>query len=172
MGLYLCLYVPVNVSWLLGLSHTNSRCWPIYVLNRCASNFYKVFGGHMSFFGATGTPVLDFWWHLLWVSKPEWVLPYSLFCRGECNVHSLRSTSGATLADVHRRLPPHMHVQRWDLVRIRTGNPFWLSHKWASSCATVRFYPHEFKKSCASRIRIGCKKCCCEWTFTEIDIFM
>ena len=23
--------------------------------------FYKVFGGHMSFFGATGTPVLDFW---------------------------------------------------------------------------------------------------------------
>ena len=22
---------------------------------------FKVFGGHMSFFGATGTPVLDFW---------------------------------------------------------------------------------------------------------------
>ena len=33
----------------------------------------------MSFFLATGTPVLDFWWRLLWVSKPEWVLPYSLF---------------------------------------------------------------------------------------------
>ena len=43
--------------------------------------FFKVFGGHMSFFGATGTPVLDFWWRLLWVSKPEWVLPYSLFLR-------------------------------------------------------------------------------------------
>ena len=27
----------------------------------------------MSFLGATGTPVLDFWWRLLWVSKPEWV---------------------------------------------------------------------------------------------------
>ena len=26
----------------------------------------------MSYFGATGTPVLDFWWRLLWVSKPEW----------------------------------------------------------------------------------------------------
>ena len=26
----------------------------------------------MSNFGATGTPVLDFWWLLLWVSKPEW----------------------------------------------------------------------------------------------------
>ena len=22
------------------------------------------------------TPVLEFWWRLLWVSKPEWVLPY------------------------------------------------------------------------------------------------
>ena len=32
------------------------------------------------FCGATDTtdsPVLDFWWSLLWVSKPEWVLPYS-----------------------------------------------------------------------------------------------
>ena len=33
----------------------------------------------MSFYGATGTPVLDSGWRLLWVSKPEWVLPYSLF---------------------------------------------------------------------------------------------
>ena len=30
-----------------------------------------------SFCGATDTPVSDFWWCLLWVSKPEWVLPYS-----------------------------------------------------------------------------------------------
>ena len=27
--------------------------------------------GHMSIFGATYTPVSDFWWRLLWVSKPE-----------------------------------------------------------------------------------------------------
>ena len=54
----------------------------------------------MSFLGATGTPVLDFLWRLLWGLKPEWVLPYSLFCRSECNVHSPRSTSGATLADL------------------------------------------------------------------------
>ena len=47
--------------------------------------FLFFFGGHMSFFGATGTPVLDFWWRLLW---------------GKHNVHSLRSTSGATLADL------------------------------------------------------------------------
>ena len=31
----------------------------------------KIWGGHMSFRGATDTPVLDFWWHLLWVSEPE-----------------------------------------------------------------------------------------------------
>ena len=35
-------------------------------------------------FRATGTPVFDFWWHLLWVSKPEWVLPNLLFA--EANV--------------------------------------------------------------------------------------
>ena len=54
---------------------------------------------HMSFLGATGTPVLDFWWRLLWVSNQERVLPYSHY-RSECNVHSLRSTSGATHADL------------------------------------------------------------------------
>ena len=59
--------------------------------------FLSIFVGpiHMSYFGGTGTPVLDFWWHFPWVSKPEWVLPYS-HCGGKCNVHFLRSTSGAT----------------------------------------------------------------------------
>ena len=33
--------------------------------------YFKIFGG------ATDTPILDFWWCFLWVSKPEWVLPYS-----------------------------------------------------------------------------------------------
>ena len=32
--------------------------------------------------------------------KPEWVPPYLLFCRGKCNVQSLRYTSGATCADL------------------------------------------------------------------------
>ena len=50
----------------------------------------------MSFWGATGT----LFWISGRVSKPEWVLPYSLFCGGECNVHSLRSTSGATCANL------------------------------------------------------------------------
>ena len=37
---------------------------------------------HMSYFGATGTPVLDFWWRLFWVSKPKWVLPYFMCTAG------------------------------------------------------------------------------------------
>ena len=47
------------------------------VLIRRYSSF--IFGGYflMSYMGAAGTPVLDFWWYLLWVSKPEWVLQYS-----------------------------------------------------------------------------------------------
>ena len=45
--------------------------------------FFNVFGGHIhiSYFGATGAPVLDFWWCLLWVSKPGWILHYSLLQR-------------------------------------------------------------------------------------------
>ena len=31
----------------------------------------KNWGGHMSFCEATDTPILDFWWRLLWVSEPE-----------------------------------------------------------------------------------------------------
>ena len=45
----------------------------------------------MSIFGATGTPVLDFWWYLLWVLKPEWVLPYS-HCGGNCMFPNTYST--------------------------------------------------------------------------------
>ena len=56
--------------------------FPAIVWNLCEScDFIKFFfffflnnfGGHihMSYFGATDTPVLDFWWRLLWVSKAE-----------------------------------------------------------------------------------------------------
>ena len=34
----------------------------------------------MFFYEATDTPVLNFWWRLLWVSKPEWA---ALFALGE-----------------------------------------------------------------------------------------
>ena len=49
----------------------------------------------MSHFGATGTPVFDFLWRHLWVSKPKWILVYSLY-GGKCNIHPVGSTSGDT----------------------------------------------------------------------------
>ena len=77
--------------------------------------FFNFFVGHMSICGATDTPVLDFWWRLLWVSKPEWVLPYSNFAEAYVIIRSLRFTSGATPLPVYNasiaasRLP-HMRV--------------------------------------------------------------
>ena len=57
--------------------------------------FYKIFGGRVFFCGSTDTPVLDFRWHLLSVSKPEWATLFPLG-RGTCDVHSLRFIYDAT----------------------------------------------------------------------------
>ena len=45
------------------------------------------------------THVLDFWWHLLSASKLEWAALFTLG-RGICFSHSLRLTSGGTLANL------------------------------------------------------------------------
>ena len=50
-------------------------------------------------FGATDTPVSNFWWRLLWGSKPEWAALFVLG-RGICVTCSLRFTSGVTSADL------------------------------------------------------------------------
>ena len=68
----------------------------------------------MSIFGATDTPVLDFWLHLLWVSKPEWAALFA-FGRGIHDIHSLRFTSGATplpvyIASIAASCFPHMSI--------------------------------------------------------------
>ena len=47
-------------------------CWPVTYLFVKYSFFEKKLEDISPFNGATNTPVLDFWWHLLWVSKPEW----------------------------------------------------------------------------------------------------
>ena len=51
------------------------------------------------FFGATDTPVLDFWGCPLWVSRSEWAALFTLG-RGIHVTHSLRFTSGVTPADL------------------------------------------------------------------------
>ena len=64
------------------------------------SNFFKKkIGGHKSFLWGHWSPVLDFWWCLLWFSKPEWAVLFVLG-RGIHVTHSLRLTSGATPADL------------------------------------------------------------------------
>ena len=45
--------------------------------------FLKKIGGHKSYLWATNMPDLDFWWSLLWVSKPEWAALFVLG-RGIC----------------------------------------------------------------------------------------
>ena len=61
--------------------------------------FKKIFGGHKSFLWGTDITVLDFWWCLLWVSKPEWVTLFALG-GGIYVTCPLRFTSGVTPADL------------------------------------------------------------------------
>ena len=53
----------------------------------------------MSFYGATDIPVLDFWRHLLWVSKPEWEVLFKLG-RDIHDVHSLQFPCCTTPANL------------------------------------------------------------------------
>ena len=65
----------------------------------CSDFFKKNFLEDTSpFCGATDTPVLDFQWHLPWVSKPGWIPRL----RASSPVHNacLRFISGATPADL------------------------------------------------------------------------
>ena len=83
------------------------------------SFFKKNLGGHRSpFCGATDTPILDFWWHLLWVSKPPWAV---LFVFGRCvNVTcSLKFTSSMTPADL---LVASMATEPFSSTYLQGGN--------------------------------------------------
>ena len=67
--------------------HCQLRCFLLVVLLIFLENISH-------FHGATDTPVLDFWWHLPWVSKPGWI-PFACFLL--CVI--LRFSSGMTPAD-------------------------------------------------------------------------
>ena len=70
-----------------------------------------------SFYWTTIIPVLDFWWCLLWVLKPEWAALFTLGW-GICDVCSVKFTSGATPADhlisrmVVSHRSPHTYFSR------------------------------------------------------------
>ena len=61
--------------------------------------FFKVFGGHMSFFWGHWYPCFSGDVSSGFQSQSGFCL-IRYFCGGECNVHSPRFTSGATLADL------------------------------------------------------------------------
>ena len=61
--------------------------------------FWKIFEDLSPFRGPTDIPVLDFWWHLLWISKSEGAALFMLD-RGIHVTRSLRFTSGATPANL------------------------------------------------------------------------
>ena len=82
----------------------------------------------MSIFGTIDTPVPDFWWCLLWISKPEWAVLFAL-CGGIHDVHFLLFTSGATFADLLMANMaassfPHIRVSVEVSCRTRTESPF------------------------------------------------
>ena len=80
---------------------------------------------------ATDTPVLDFWWHLLWVSKPEWAVLLALG-KGVHVIYSPRFTSGMTHANL---LVGSMAAELISLMYLWAGiggawNQDLLCHRW------------------------------------------
>ena len=84
-----------------------------------SGEFFKKFLGDIGpFCWASDTLVLDFWWHLLAVSKPEWTASFALG-RGLHVTCFLRFTSGATPANI---LVPSMAAEPFQsLVGLNTG---------------------------------------------------
>ena len=98
----------------------------VTLFRKCSSvcMFLKRFWQTRVLFWGHWYPCFGFLVSLLWISMPKRVLPYSLFCGGKCNIHSMRSTSGATGANLlaAQLVTSHMLQQRWDLAWIQTGN--------------------------------------------------
>ena len=55
----------------LNLHSYNCHVFKVHVFSMTQFFWRFFFSRAHSHFGATGTPIVDFWWRLLWVSKPE-----------------------------------------------------------------------------------------------------
>ena len=86
--LLICIDLLIQGGW-VGIAQS---CVLFFVI------FKKFYKDMSPFCGAIYTPVLDFWWHLLWVSKPEWVLPYSSLA--EAVEHGSRAISSTYLQGI------------------------------------------------------------------------
>ena len=72
------------------------------ILLKCLGSFLKSFCGHMSLLGATDPCFVFLMTSLLGFKARQGFCLIHFFCRGECNVHSPRFTSGATCADLFK----------------------------------------------------------------------
>ena len=68
-------FVINSPMWPKSSSLSFATTWPEFLL----LYLEKSFGDISPFSGATDTPVLDFWWRLLWVSKSGWILSLACF---------------------------------------------------------------------------------------------
>ena len=88
-----------SFGWLLIITNIKNMNFQNFMLTFSTSKldercFFSNFGGHKSFCEAPHTPVFDFWWYLLWVSKPEWTALFALG-RGVHVTHSLNMIAKA-----------------------------------------------------------------------------
>ena len=77
----------------------------------CFLNFCRT---HVNLWGHW-YPVLDFWWRLLWVSKPEWILPYLHLAESYMiytfpQIHLWYDTLPAYNASKAASCLPYMHI--------------------------------------------------------------
>ena len=82
--------------------HIKHSCLDVLSLKwwRPFNTFLKKYLEDISpFCRVTDTPVLDFWWHLLWISKPEWA-PLFTLGNGICVTVPWDSPSGVTPANL------------------------------------------------------------------------
>ena len=76
----------------------------------------------MFFCGATDTPVLDFWWRLLWVSNPKWMKPRRLNCTENISTLLLLFTFQGS----GHMVPQDKPIQAYEMFKkFITNQPFW-----------------------------------------------
>ena len=116
-----------------------------------------------TWFGDTDTPVLDFWWSLLWVSKPEWA---ALFTLGEGRhvTHFLRFTSGLTPAEL---LVANMAAKPFSFT---TWKQTLVGLKTSTYCATAHSAtPGKRSTDLATPTRIGANETFEVWTGLSVN---
>ena len=101
---------------------------------------FKFFADISPFYGATHTPVVDFWWHVPWLSKQGWI-PFcvpshlcdpqiNLWCN-TCWLYGGQYGSQAFLIHVPADVPTNIGSRAWNFFSFCYLNDFsWLLVTW------------------------------------------